>query len=73
MSDVDRAIRERLAIFGNDVQGNAIRAVLDLHRADDGFAWDGSKHAVCHTCAASVQYPCATVLAIARALGVDAS
>lgn len=35
MADLDAAIRARLAIFGNDVQGNAVRAVLDECAACD--------------------------------------
>lgn len=78
MTDLDAAIRKRLALhddgnyFSYDsetIQG-AVFAVLDLHKRNDlgccteckeiGLGWDGP-----------ARYPCPTVRAIAKGLGIE--
>lgn len=70
MTALDGAIRARLAIFGNDVQGNAIRTVLDMKPPQmDDLVPDAQERALVRVgwIAAKAQ----AVSAIARALGVD--
>jgi hypothetical protein len=70
VEDLDAAIRERLD-DGRD--GGAVRAVLDIHKPYFDEYRDGTKCADCtgHGLV-NADYPCRTVLAVAKAMGIEA-
>lgn len=83
MLDLDAAIRERLASWGDDPCGYAtcivigyaemraaLLAVIDLHQDIDGF---GDQGRYCAHCGPRETWPCPTKRAIATVLGVAAA